>query len=527
MGFGVWFGVYVLATFVCVLTALVCWRHSTRTPSAGWLAIIMTGLAWWSAVDAFASLRATVWSLSSIELAIFPGVGTACAGFACLCWSLVDPDWRPSRRTLLLVVEPVLISLAALTNGMHELVFILGSAPSIRPTFGPLFWVHTAYSFLLLGAALTHVLRARRHAAALRTRQLTTVLIAAFVCTCVNVTVVLGLTGGQDISALGFVLAGLINCYSVFRQGLFEVIPIARARVLEELHDAVLVLDEQERLGDVNAAAVALLARAVPPGCAVVGTPAEQALGGLAHVLLSSGGEHAVQLQDGSVDLDLQVAELQDRKGRLLGRVLVVRDVSVATAQRALLAEANSSLQREVATVERLRAEVAELALRDPLTGCYNRRHLADVLGQQVEHAVETGQQLSVVMFDVDLFKAVNDTYGHAVGDLLLQSLVVCLQGAARTTDTVARYGGEEFVLVLPGASTAEALRRAEQIRVKSALVQVRVPGGMLAVTLSAGVGTTGCGVQTPMSLLQVADDALYRAKHAGRDCVMAALLPV
>jgi len=523
----VWLGVYVLATFICAVTAVLSWRHRGRTPSAGWLAVAMTGLAWWSAVDALASVASTPGALSSVELGIFPGVGTACAGFACLCWSLVDRDWRPTRRTLLLVVEPVLISVAALTNVMHELVVDVGPDPSVRSEFGPLFWVHAVYSNLLLGAALLHVLRARRHAAALRTRQLTTVLVSALVCVSFNVVVVLGLTGGQDVSALGFVLAGLVNCYSVFRQGLFEVIPIARARVLEELHDAVLVLDEQDRLGDVNAAAVALLARAVPPGCAAIGTPAEQALGGLASVLLSRGGEHAVLLKDGPADLDLQVAELQDRRGRSLGRVLVVRDVSAATAQRDLLAEANSSLQHEVATVERLRAEVAELARRDPLTGCYNRRHLADVLALQVDHAVETGEELSVVMLDVDLFKSVNDTYGHAVGDLLLQSLSQCLQASARATDTVARYGGEEFVLVLPRTSAAEALCRAQQIRAQCALVHVLVPAGTLAVTLSAGVGTTTTRVQSPQSLLAAADDALYRAKDAGRDCAMAPLLPV
>lgn len=515
---------YVLATLVCTGVAVLSWRRRQRTPSAGWLALAMAGLAWWSAVDVVACFARTEVALVTIQLAIYPGVGAACAGFACLCWSLADPDWRPSRRTLLLVVEPVIISLAAITNPLHELVFSPGPDLTERWSLGPVFLAHTGYSWVLLSVALVHVLRARRHAPALQTRQLTTLLIAAPLPALANLVTIGGLTGNRDVSALGFVLTGLLSCYAVYRQGLFEVVPIARARVLEELQDAVFVFDEKQRLGDVNAAGVALLARACPPGRAVVGTPAQEALGGLHAPLMSRGGEHAVQLVDGAADLDVQVGELDDRRGSCVGRVLVVRDVSVAIAQRALLAEANTSLQREVAIVERLRAEVAEQALRDPLTGCYNRRHLAAVLEHSVRSAAATGEPLSVVMVDVDLFKAVNDNHGHAAGDALLQSLAQCLLASVRTTDTVARYGGEEFVVVLPGAGPEDALRRAEHIRRQCARAQVPVPGGdPLAVTVSAGVGTSGPGEQTAEQLLEAADQALYRAKRAGRDRAVSA----
>jgi diguanylate cyclase (GGDEF)-like protein len=519
---------FLLATLTCAFVAVLSCRRRRRTPSAAWLSLAMAGLAWWSAVDTVACLARTEVQLVTIQLAIYPGVATATAGFACLCWSLADPDWRPSRRTLLLVVEPVVITVAALTNPLHELVFVPSADVAERWSLGPVFLAHTVYSYTILGIALAHVLRARRHAPALRTRQLTTLLVAAPLPALATLFTLTGLTGNRDVSALGFVLTGLLDCYAVFRQGLFEVVPVARARVLEELQDAVLVFDEQSRLGDVNAAGLALLARAVPPGRGLIGTPAQDALGGLLPMLAGSAGEHRVDLSDGPADLDVQASALEDRKGRHVGRVLVVRDISVACAQRAELADANASLQKEIATVELLRAEVAEQAVRDPLTGCHNRRHLARVLHDGLRRAADDGRPLSVVMVDVDRFKSVNDTHGHAVGDVLLQALAQCLRAAVRGSDTVARYGGEEFVILLPGSSAADALRRAEHIRQQCALVLVQGCDGLaLTVTVSAGVATTCPGTRTAEELLEAADQALYRAKRGGRDRAESALVAV
>ncbi|MCW2714778.1 MAG: diguanylate cyclase with sensor [Frankiales bacterium] len=522
-----WFVVCASSTLICAVAGLLSWRRRHRRPSAGWLALGMAGQTWWSAVAATAAVPSVNESLGGhVTLAIYPGVGATVAGFACMCWALGDPDWRPTRWTLLLVVEPILISVAALTNPWHELVSSRGPDPSVRAELGPLFLAHAAYSYLILGTGLIHVWRKRRHAAALRTRQLTTVLVSSMVPTTFNVVGLLGLSSRQDISAIGFAIFGLICCYAVFRQDLFEVIPVARAHVLEELRDAVLVLDEQHRLGDVNAAAVALLKRADPPGRAVPGTRAEQALGGLVQVLTVQGGEHSVQLLDGPADVDVQIDPLHDRQGRFLGTVIVVRDVTAATAQRALLAEANSMLKREVATVERLRAEVAEQAVRDPLTGCYNRRHLSHVLAEQFVGGERGPDEVSVLMLDVDLFKSINDQHGHAVGDALLLALADCMRSSVRATDTVARYGGEEFVIVLPGSGAADALRKAERIRARCALVRVPVPGGVVGVTLSAGVSTVGPLIRTPEQLLEAADQALYRAKAEGRDRALGELLP-
>jgi diguanylate cyclase (GGDEF)-like protein len=515
---------YALSALLCAFLGVASWRRRRLTPAAGSLSVVMAGLTWWSLCDVAAVLFPADDPTRTVMLLLYPGAAAVVAGFFCLCRALADRDWRPSRRLLLLLlVEPLIISVAGVTNPLHHLV--LQAVPgSAEAGFGPIFWLHSAYSYVLLGSGLLRVLRQRRHAAALHARQLTTVLVAAVLPTVGNLLTLAGLSGTVDLTALFFVFTGLLNAHAVFRQGLFEVVPIARARVLERLDAAIVVLDEQDRLGDVNSAAIALLTRAVPPGVPVVGTPAREALGGLAPVLLGDGGEKHVRLADDEADLDVRVTPLEDRRGRSIGRVLVVNDVTEASDARRRLTDSNVLLQQQVVMIERLRAELAEQAVRDMLTGLHNRRHLTRVLADEVARAQETGEPLSVVLLDVDHFKQVNDTYGHAAGDALLAGLGQALALAVRPGDTVARFGGEEFVVVLPGLDLPAALERAEQIREHCALHAV-VAGTAQHPTLSAGVATSGPLPCTPDELLESADVALYRAKAAGRNCVIGPLL--
>jgi diguanylate cyclase (GGDEF)-like protein len=168
---------------------------------------------------------------------------------------------------------------------------------------------------------------------------------------------------------------------------------------------------------------------------------------------------------------------------------------------------------RDITELERLRAELTDLALRDGLTGVHNRRHLTAVLDAQ-------DGDLSVVMIDVDHFKSVNDRYGHAVGDQVLVRVAQQLYGAVRDTDTVARYGGEEFVVVLPGTTATDAAERADDWRRRCSAVVVDTPRGPLTVTFSAGVAHLRPG-DHPDDLLRRADEALYEAKLGGRDRVV------
>jgi len=168
----------------------------------------------------------------------------------------------------------------------------------------------------------------------------------------------------------------------------------------------------------------------------------------------------------------------------------------------------------------RLRAKLREQAIHDPLTGLANRRYLEESLPRELHRASRAKTALSVAMLDLDHFKHFNDTFGHDSGDSLLREVGRVLREELRKSDIASRYGGEEFVLVLPESSLVDTFQRIEEIRVMIRGLQIRHGDQLLGtVTVSAGIAEAREGL-TARELLREADEALYAAKHAGRDRV-------
>jgi diguanylate cyclase (GGDEF)-like protein len=170
--------------------------------------------------------------------------------------------------------------------------------------------------------------------------------------------------------------------------------------------------------------------------------------------------------------------------------------------------------QRIITLQENLRV----LATHDGLTGLWNRAAILDILERERDRARREGRPLSVVLADLDHFKRINDTHGHLAGDQVLRQAAQRMQGMLRPYDMVGRYGGEEFLVVLPGCDGRSAVGLAERLRRAIADEPIQVDKGRIAVTLSLGISSfTGEG-PTAADLLRIADEALYRAKAAGRD---------
>ncbi len=175
----------------------------------------------------------------------------------------------------------------------------------------------------------------------------------------------------------------------------------------------------------------------------------------------------------------------------------------------------------------RYQMKLAEGALQDPLTGLYNRRHFEERLSSELSAAERHGRSLSLLMCDVDHFKSINDEHGHLAGDETLKMVANVLRGAVRKEDVLARYGGEEFVVIARETQLDGAHTLAERIR--QAVEESRCPwqGRDLGVTMSIGV-TVSVGLsqfvpgRTDRELIEAADRALYLAKQAGRNTVVA-----
>ena len=170
----------------------------------------------------------------------------------------------------------------------------------------------------------------------------------------------------------------------------------------------------------------------------------------------------------------------------------------------------------------RVRAQLANLVLTDPLSGCLNRRGLEQNLGREIARAVRTGKELALLAVDVDHFKAVNDTLGHLAGDAVIQEIGELLREIKRGGDVLARIGGDEFALLLPETGAAGAFRVATRIREEVRARKFQAVAGRVPVTVSIGlVADRAMDENVAHDLHSRADEALYAAKESGRDRVM------
>lgn len=170
-------------------------------------------------------------------------------------------------------------------------------------------------------------------------------------------------------------------------------------------------------------------------------------------------------------------------------------------------------------------ALLREQSVRDHLTGVFNRRYMEETLERELLRSARKGISLGIIMLDVDDFKQFNDSYGHAAGDVVLRELSALLLKHVREADIPSRYGGDEFIIILPDASQEVTLKRAELLREHAQNLNFQFEEQTLGrITLSLGVVNFPNNGTTSTTLLKAVDVVLYRAKHEGRNRVVAAI---
>jgi len=211
--------------------------------------------------------------------------------------------------------------------------------------------------------------------------------------------------------------------------------------------------------------------------------------------------------------------------GETQGFVFVCSDTPeslvIAEERTPLIVELAELASLSIASLN-LRAKLEGQSIRDGLTGLFNRNFMEIALERELHRAARQGTPVAVMMLDVDHFKLMNDTFGHEAGDIVLREVAECFRRSLRDEDIICRYGGEEFVVIMPDANEETAVRRAEMIRSAVSEIRTHYRGELLgSVTISVGIAMYPDAGKDGGNLIQVADGALYRAKHAGRNQVM------
>lgn len=529
------FNAYSLLLFICALATILVTAYAWRQRK-------LTGKG-----PALAFLGATIWSLSyalavgvhDLEWRIIwakaQHIGIALTAIAWAVFTLHyagKERWLTWRNIILISTIPAVGLVLTLTNEFHKLIWIrtdlkiVGSLALLDITYGAYFWIYFAWSYLVLLSSIAVFFWYALNAPLLQRRQAMILMIGTL---CPGLAIVLYLSGFSplpdlDLTPLGYSIGSLVFAWGLYRFHLFSIIPIARDQVMEDMSDAVLVLDNQDRVADINTAMLQLIRRS---GDEVIGRPAAQVLTDWGNLVERYRGvpkaeEQIIIGESGKESyFSLRISPLFNRQNVLTGRVVVLRDTTEHMHSQETIQDANERLRAQLEEINQLQTSLREQAIRDALTGLFNRRYLDETMEREFARAVRDQSSLCIIILDVDYLKDLNDNYGHAAGDCALQALGRLLSTQTRIGDIACRYGGDEFVVIMPNAKQEIAIQRAESWLTALETAPIAYKNHTLHVTFSAGVAMYPDHASTADELMRSADKALYLAKTGGRNRVV------
>jgi diguanylate cyclase (GGDEF)-like protein/PAS domain S-box-containing protein len=445
----------------------------------------------------------------------------------------------------MLLIEPVLVWYCLWSDaaGAHFFGSWRGLQEDGIFKGGKYFWWHSIYSYLLALAGTALLIRQYFLESGIYKAQLRIIILSIIPPLIGNFTYLYGMTPVLtlrefpvpiDFTPQAFLISGMMVVYALFRKGYMDVVPIARKTIVERMADGIVVLDKHNRILDINPAASEILGI---DGTQLLGMKAGEVMqippALSADLKLSDRAEFAnvIRTSNGKY-LDLCATRLDQAMGNASGILVILRDVTVlretsdalTTANQQLrnqssaLEAANQQLRLQVEEIEKMQILLREQAVRDGLTGLYNRRYMEETLVREIAYAQRTGQHLAIILIDIDYFKRVNDHYGHLAGDEMIIGLAEIFHRQTRTEDIACRYGGEEFVIILRNMTEESALAATEHWRASFEATRFSFKGQIARATFSAGIATFPEDGSDQMTLLEAADLALYAAKRAGRN---------
>lgn len=516
----------VTAVFAAI-TTLVAWKRRTAPASQFFvgLMVAITGYATVAALEAGSIALSNKIFWSKME---YVGTGSIIVFFLIFTLRFTHPKihLKTSVGSWLWVI-PIFNMLLAATNEWHHLVWInfLPGAPGsnmIVYQHGPGYYWTTAWIYIYVLCGCLLLTKAIFRSSRLHRRQAGLILIGAVIPMIGGSLYVLKITPPSiNITPMSFLLTGLVFLASLRFQRTFDLIPIARDQLVESMEDGVLVVDIHNRVIDLNPAAEKLVGTRTQ----WVGQPIHETLQEWPELALLCSDRQGIKAE---ILLELsrmrwikvRSSPLCDLRGSLTGRLIILHDMTQHYQVEMELRQANARLQQQLIAIEKLQNQLREQAIRDGLTNLFNRRYLEQTLLRELAQAARNNQGVAVILLDVDYFKRINDTFGHKAGDRVLQAFANLLSQSSRVGDIACRYGGEEFALVFPGMELDAAYQRTDQIRRSFENLRVSCGGIDIQATVSGGIALFPRDGTTSDDLLNRADQALYAAKAAGRNCI-------
>ncbi|MBW7476772.1 diguanylate cyclase [Paenibacillus oenotherae] len=467
---------------------------------------------------------------------------------------LINPAYVLSARAVMRMFLPALVIVIGIAVNPGG-VYLTENDGGPYHSYGPLFWILalTLMAYFIYSAVL--LIRAYRSGSNPHYRPQ-----IAYALTGVTVLVLFGLAelilnillsnvlpAVPGIFTIGIAVASICFVAALHKQRSFDIVRIAQQDVIDTIAAGIIVLDRHEQVVEMN--------RMSSPRLGIhIGSRLD-----MERLIHSAKGVKAAEpflrayrsnpparaemeisiKQDGRIiHLSMSAAPIMGDHNRVLGRVITFQDITElrrliddSNKQNEVQQERNRELLRMQDELFQANGKLEMMAITDSLTGCYNRRYLMQQLEHEVKKNVRYRVPFAIILFDIDLFKSVNDTYGHLVGDDVIRLTAEVVRRSLRQTDILARYGGEEFTVYLPHTNGEQAAMLAKRIceAVEANAVPVGRDDETVSVTISVGVlSVSGPVVESGndaksylRELFARADAALYEAKEGGRNRII------
>ena len=460
--------------------------------------------------------------------------------WAIFLWQYINSIHTPIKPKAVagLMGPPCLFWLLAVSNPWHWQFYGVASAPISAQAGAPiayehewLFYLAAAYGYPFMVFCIGITVRAATATKGIHRRQFLIFLFLTTIPWIANISYVAfgWMLFGFDPTPFSFAITLAGFGWLITGMRLFDLLPVARHLLLDALIDPVLVVDPQRRVIEANPAALSLAGiNGEWHGKALASWPlVGEALDKLLQTDSLTETRQQLDLEACGQHFEVRTREItkSERDGtRVLGKMLYLRDVTEYQRSQRQLADSLALSKQQLETISVLLDTLQSQALRDPLTGLFNRRYLDEFFTLELARAQRDATPIALAMLDLDHFKQLNDTYGHGAGDDALKGVAAFLLEGLRTTDAVFRIGGEEFLIVLPRTHAREALDKLQQLCSQLAELDIATRAGPLKMTMSVGLAVYPLQAIDLDGLMQQADARLYSAKHHGRNRVVLCL---